>query len=155
MVGYATRLLRSFVRCAISCIEARFAHFYELMRDRLVASLAFCLPIRSQPMKKRTTPIYATRTSPVMCLLCPPKFCISIIFNFSWDGCNIKEKWKTPWKVMQNLGGQIRCIMGDVQVTNPAILTEQAWSIKYLFYCQIIVVFIHNGLSCCYLVFYK
>ena len=40
--------------------------------------------------------------------------------------------------------------MGDVQVTNPAILTEQAWSIKYLF-----VVFIHNGLSCCYLVFYE
>ena len=56
---------------------------------------------------------------------------------------------------MQNFGGQIRCIMGDVQVTNPAILTEQAWSIKYLFYCQIIVVLIHNGLSCCYLVFYE
>ena len=50
---------------------------------------------------------------------------------------------------MHNLEGQIRCIMGDVQVTNPAILREQAWSIKYLFYCQII----HNGLSCCYLVF--
>ena len=56
---------------------------------------------------------------------------------------------------MQNFGGQIRCIMGDVQVTNPAILTEQAWSIKYLFYCQIIVFLIHNGLSCCYLVFYE
>ena len=54
---------------------------------------------------------------------------------------------------MQNLGGQIRCIMGDVEVTNPAILTEQAWSIKYLFYCQIIVFLMHNGLSCCYLVF--
>ena len=26
-------------RCAISCIEARFAHFEELMRGRLVASL--------------------------------------------------------------------------------------------------------------------
>ena len=56
---------------------------------------------------------------------------------------------------MQNLGGQIRCIMGDGQVTNPAFLTEQAWSIKYLLYCQIIVVLIHNGLSCCYLVFYE
>ena len=55
---------------------------------------------------------------------------------------------------MQNFGGQIRCIMGDVQVANPAILTEQAWSIKYLFYCQIIVVLIHYGLSCYYLVFY-
>ena len=39
-----------------------------------------------------------------------PKFCISIIFNFSWEGCNAQEKWKT--KVMQNFGGQIRCIMG-------------------------------------------
>ena len=56
---------------------------------------------------------------------------------------------------MQNFGGQMRCIMGDVQVTNPATLTEKAWSIKYLFYCQIIVVLIHNGLSCCYLVFYE
>ena len=56
---------------------------------------------------------------------------------------------------MQNFGGQKGCIMGDVQVTNPAILTEQAWSIKYLFYCHIVVVLIHNGLSCCYLVFYE
>ena len=46
---------------------------------------------------------------------------------------------------MQNVGGQIRCIMGDAQVANPAILTQQAWSIKDLFYCQIIVVLIHNG----------
>ena len=45
--------------------------------------------------------------------------------------------------------------MGDVQVTNPAILTEQAWSIKYLFYCQIIVALILSGLSCSYLVFYE
>ena len=52
-------------------------------------------------------------------------------------------------------GGPIRCIMGDVQVTNPAILTKQVWSIKYLFYGQIIVALIHYGLSCCYLVFYE
>ena len=45
-----------------------------------------------------------------------PKFCVSIVFNFSWDGCNTQEKWKT--QVMQNLGGQIRCIMGDVQEEN-------------------------------------
>ena len=45
--------------------------------------------------------------------------------------------------------------MGDVQVTNPAILTEQTWSIKDLFYDQIIVVLIHNSLSYCYLVFYE
>ena len=57
---------------------------------------------------------YATCISPIKHLICPPKFYISIVFNFSWDGCNIQEKWKT--KVMQNVGRQIRCIMGDVQV---------------------------------------
>ena len=45
-------------------------------------------------------PIYGTCTSPIMHLICRPKFCISIIFNFSWHGCNIQRKWKTPWKVM-------------------------------------------------------
>ena len=47
---------------------------------------------KSGPMKKRTTPIYATCSSPIMHLICPPKFCISIIFNLSEDGCNIQEK---------------------------------------------------------------
>ena len=37
----------------------------------------------------------------------------------------------------------------------PAIVTEEAWSIKDIFYGQIIVVLIHNGLSCRYLVFYE
>ena len=57
---------------------------------------------------------YSTSTFPIMHLFCPPKFCISIVINFSWDGCNTQEKWKT--KVMQNLGGQIRCIMWNVEV---------------------------------------
>ena len=60
---------------------------------------------KSGPMNKRTTPIYATCTSSIMHLICPPKFCISIIFNLSWDGCNIQKKWKTAWTVLQNLGG--------------------------------------------------
>ena len=60
----------------------------------------------------------ATSTFPIMHLICFPKFCISIVFNFSWDGCNTQEKWKT--KVMQKFGaevgegGQIWCIMGNV-----------------------------------------
>ena len=49
-----------------------------------------------------------------MHLICPPRFCINIVFNSSLDGCNTHEKWKT--KVVQNLGGQIRCIMGNVEV---------------------------------------
>ena len=38
-----------------------------------------------------------------MDLVYPIKFCIRIVFNFSWDSCNTHEKWKT--KVMQHLGG--------------------------------------------------
>ena len=57
------------------------------------------------------------RTDLLLCtLFAPITFCISIVFNFSWDDCNTKEKRKT--KVMQNFGKQIRCIMGDVQVVN-------------------------------------
>ena len=90
-----------------------------------------------------------------------PKILHKHYFQFLWDGYNIQEKWKTPWKVMQNWAGggggwaNKVMIMGDVQVTNPAILTEQTWSIKDLFYDQIIVVLIHNSLSYCYLVFYE
>ena len=58
---------------------------------------------------------YATCTFPIMRLICPPKVWISIVFNVSLDGCDTQEKWKT--KVMQTFGGQIRCIMGDEQVT--------------------------------------
>ena len=29
---------------------------------------------------------------PIMHLICPPKFCVSIVFNSSWDGCNTREK---------------------------------------------------------------
>ena len=60
---------------------------------------------------------YATCPSLIMHLVCAPrplrppppplpkknKSCVSIVFNFSWDGCNTQEKWKT--KLMQNVGG--------------------------------------------------
>ena len=54
-----------------------------------------------------------------MHLICPPppaKFCIRIVFNFYGDGCNTRGEMKN--KGYANLGGQIRCIMGDVQVAN-------------------------------------
>ena len=28
----------------------------------------------------------------------PAKFCVSIVFNFSWDGCNTPEKRKNETK---------------------------------------------------------
>ena len=60
---------------------------------------------------------FNTSTFPIMHLICytrtpsKKKVCISIVFSFSWDGCNTQEKWKT--KVMQILGGwgwRISCV---------------------------------------------
>ena len=39
----------------------------------------------------------------------PQKFCLTFVFHFSWVLQPSQEKLKT--KLMQNLGGQIRCIM--------------------------------------------
>ena len=37
-----------------------------------------------------------------MHLVYPPKFCITIVYDFSWDDCNTQEKLETM--VVQNLG---------------------------------------------------
>ena len=41
----------------------------------------------------------------------PPKFCVTCLFHFSWVLQSSKEKLKTI--LMQNFGGQIRCIMRE------------------------------------------
>ena len=43
----------------------------------------------------------------------PPKFWITFVFHFSLELQLSQEKLKTMF--IQNFGGQIRCIMGDVQ----------------------------------------
>ena len=63
--------------------------------------------------------LFATCTSLIMHLICSPKFCVSIVFNFSWEAVIPR---RTQEKVVQilrdNIGGQISCIVGDVQVAN-------------------------------------
>ena len=44
----------------------------------------------------------------------PPKFYITFVFRFSWVLQWSQEELKTI--LTQNFGGQIRLIMGDVQV---------------------------------------
>ena len=45
--------------------------------------------------------LYATSTFPIMHLICPqPEFCRSIVFNFSWDGCNTQEKIQRLCKIL-------------------------------------------------------
>ena len=48
-----------------------------------------------------------------------PKFCITIIFYFSWDDCDTQEKLETI--VMQNVRGYTRCIMVYVKMVNTGI----------------------------------
>ena len=50
--------------------------------------------------------------------VCPPKFCISIkfVFKFFWDIQSSQEKFKMM--LMQNFGGQTKCIMGNVEMEN-------------------------------------
>ena len=48
-----------------------------------------------QTLSKMTFFQFATCTSPTMPCICSPKFCMSVVFNSSWDGCNTQEKWKT------------------------------------------------------------
>ena len=52
--------------------------------------------------------LYTTSTLPIMHLICPPKFCIIFII------AAVPREMKTM--LMQNFGGQIRCIMGNVEV---------------------------------------
>ena len=64
--------------------------------------------------------LFAISTSLIIHLLCPKKICISVVFIVSWDDCNTQGKWET--KVMQNFGGQTRCIMGNVEMANSPVL---------------------------------
>ena len=45
----------------------------------------------------------------VILYVVPPKFCISIVLNFSWRNCESQEKLKTM--LMQNFGGATKSIM--------------------------------------------
>ena len=65
------------------------------------------------------TPVFqfSICTSPTIHLVClSPKFCITSVFQFSRVLQPSQEKLKTM--LMQNFGGQIRCIMGEVQMAN-------------------------------------
>ena len=46
----------------------------------------------------------------------PQKFCISIVFNFSWDLQSSQGKLKTM--LMQNVWGQKKSIMDNVELVN-------------------------------------
>ena len=45
-------------------------------------------------------------------LICPPKFCISMVFNFSWEGSNIPRR-NEKQRLYKILGCNLRYIMGE------------------------------------------
>ena len=52
----------------------------------------------------------------------PPKLCVSIMFDFSWDDPNTQEKMETM--VMQNFGGLTRCMIVNVKMVNTTNIQE-------------------------------
>ena len=67
---------------------------------------------------------FANCTSPIIHLVCPPQFCITFVLHFSWVLQPSQKKLKTM--LMQNFGGQIKGILGDVRVANGlGIATQQ------------------------------
>ena len=71
----------------------------------------------------------------------------SLLRTYVWSTCSKSSILFTETKSRQ---------MKKERHQYPVIFTEQAWSKRvYLFYGQVTVVFIHNGLSCCYLVTYE
>ena len=101
--------------------QLNFRHFNTRSKN-------FTVTVIFPQNKTKTAPKRPIRTytSPKMHLACPPKFCICIVFNFSRDGCNTKEKWKPTvtqfFFFFFFLGGgwwgQTRCIMGYEQMAN-------------------------------------
>ena len=68
--------------------------------------------------------------SPQCTLFAPPKNSHKQCFLFLLGNCNTQKKWKT--KVMQNFGGQIRCIMGNVEMEHKPTLSLPNFTSKNL-----------------------
>ena len=49
----------------------------------------------------------------------PPKFCITIVFDFSWGDCNTQEKLETIKGALRKISSvEARCIMFYVKIVN-------------------------------------
>ena len=58
-----------------------------------------------------------TIAMPIILLVCPAKFCISIVLIFSWDDFNAQWKFERVVDAI-NVGSQTKCIMDNVNVAN-------------------------------------
>ena len=62
------------------------------------------------------TILFTTLKNTIIIFLSPKKFCIIIVFGFSWDDCKSQKKPKTM--VIQNFGGNKKIIMVFSKVAN-------------------------------------
>ena len=67
---------------------------------------------------------FTTCTNPIIHLFYPPKICIGIVFDFSWDIFMSQEKLQTM--VMKKFWGVIEVYYGIVQVVNTEVAMEPA-----------------------------
>ena len=64
---------------------------------------------------------------------CPPNFCITLVFYFPWVFQWSQKKLKRM--LVQNFGGQTRCIMGGVQMANwPRLFGQGGWIMAFFFF---------------------
>ena len=85
----------------------------EFFSQRIITRLLCC---QLQTTSQFQNCPFAICISPIIHLVCFPKLFIIFVFNFSWVLQRPQEKKKAM--LMQNYGGQTRCIMRDMQTTN-------------------------------------
>ena len=73
---------------------------------------------------------FSTFANPIIHRVYPPKFCIMVVFDFSWDMKMTQEKSKTM--AMQIFGALKRCIMGFAKVENSILDDSSRWSERNL-----------------------
>ena len=108
--------------------------FFDLLGQygRCVTKANFCVDMKPfgfaswaiDPQPARATGLivkyYATFKICIILFVFPKKFCISIVFIFSWDHCTSQEKLKTM--LMQTFGGQTKSIMAFLKVAYRLVL---------------------------------
>ena len=121
--------------CPCSLIFPSLVYFDLFSVSKFWSAYARCMTIRQRILMYRAffchecfalfwfDPVFATCTSPIMHLICPPKFCITFVFHFSWVLQPFREKLKT--RLTQNFGRHIR----------PALWEMCKWRIQDI--CQL------------------
>ena len=85
------------VHCWSSLIDLLHCH-------DVLTSTCTCQPRSTKIWRCLEVFAFATCTSPITHLICPPKFCIAFVFHFSWVLKLSQEELKTM--LMQNFGEQ-------------------------------------------------